>query len=289
MKPGHVLALVLLVAFTGCIEFSRQTLSYRYDKPADTLYIFQDYQGIFGADNPDQLSQEETDQLASVMKGGRTFFFNNWITEYDRAKVEEVLQKPRGEIDANPDYENALRELATLALANIRVENVGFYRNKEGQLCGAQRVTIAHCSEIINAMNRMIPFAMREQAAKEDKPASREAMTKYAATAKWFVKLDGNEVQFQIPMDARAYQDFSDSPAGKGIHASGGAVTFKDDVMLVKLGSRDAKTVSFTLPFSEKAYAPNTVAAAKSYGIKDTFDSRKAAFDFLAPESERKN
>ena len=74
---------VCLALFTGCLEFEQQTLTYRYDAKTDTLRIFQSYQGIFGADAKDGLSQDELAQLDSVLTGQRTFFFANWIFELE--------------------------------------------------------------------------------------------------------------------------------------------------------------------------------------------------------------
>src|SRR5919198_2743031 len=85
--------LLPLALLTGCLEFGKQTMSYHYDKATDTLRIFQDYHGIFGEDakgKPGEgLSAEEQEQLESVLKGQRTFFFSNWIFEYNRQQIEE--------------------------------------------------------------------------------------------------------------------------------------------------------------------------------------------------------
>jgi hypothetical protein len=283
MKSKPILFLVPLLLFAGCIEFSRQTLSYRYDAAADTLYIFQDYEGILGADDSGRLSTEESEQLASVMKGGRTFFFNNWISEYNRARVEEDLKKPKGELDANEEFETAMRTLEQRALSGIQVENIGFYKNKEGQLCGAQRVTVRQCSKIVAALNRMMPFVMRESAGQNDKSEKeRQALLKFAAGNEPFLRFDGNRVEVRTPMDADAFHAFEQGRMAQGIRSGGGSFTFKDDVLTVQLGERDAKTFSITLPFSEKTYVENALAAARQYGIKEGFDPHQAAKEFLA-------
>ncbi len=93
--------LLLACAISGCVEFQEQTMSYRYDKAADELRIFQDYRGIFGGgDGADstpgtELSGREQGELASVLEGQRTFFFANWIFEYDR----EAMQTLRENLD----------------------------------------------------------------------------------------------------------------------------------------------------------------------------------------------
>ena len=145
---------LVLCLLTGCLEFERQSLSFRHDLANDTLYIFQDYQGIFGVENPARLTEAEREQMASVMQQERTFFFANWIAEYNRKLFMEKQQTPKGELDANEAYEASLRALLQVALANIKVENLGFYLNREHRLCGAQRVTVKHVSKVVEALNQ---------------------------------------------------------------------------------------------------------------------------------------
>lgn len=289
MKIKVILPLLALLFLTGCIEFVRQTMSYRHDTATDTLYIFQDYQGIFGAKNASRLEADEVDQLASVMKGERTFFFNNWITEYNRAALEEELRKPKGEINENPEYEAAVRTLGQSALANIRVENVGFYTNKEGQLCGAQRVTIRQCSQVLAALNRILPHLVREQAAQPDKSeAEKRSLLRFTASGEPFIRFDGNQMVFRWPLTEADYREFNGSPHAKSIREAGGSVTYGDGVLILKLGEPKAKTVSFTLPFSTNSYVPNALAEAKGYGIKKAFDPRQAAAQFLTHRTGEK-
>ena len=47
---SSLVLVVCLALLTGCLEFERQTLTYRYDAKTDKLRIFHSYQGIFGAD-----------------------------------------------------------------------------------------------------------------------------------------------------------------------------------------------------------------------------------------------
>ena len=112
--PSLVLV-VCLALFSGCLEFEQQTLTYRYDAKTDTLRIFQSYQGIFGADAKDGLSQDELAQLDSVLTGQRTFFFANWIFEYNRDQLREMIGKLK-----QPDAQQELKmEPAALARAEI--------------------------------------------------------------------------------------------------------------------------------------------------------------------------
>jgi len=82
-----------LALFTGCLDFEQQTLTYRYDAKTDTLRIFQSYQGIFGEDTNDGLSPDEIEQLDSVLSGQRTFFFANWIWEYNHDELRQTMDE----------------------------------------------------------------------------------------------------------------------------------------------------------------------------------------------------
>jgi len=96
-----LLSLAALLFAPGCIEFAEQTMTYRHEAKTDTLYIFQDYRGIFGADKSDGLSDNELEQFNSVLKTQRTFFFNNWITEFNREEAIKTLAELRREYDAS--------------------------------------------------------------------------------------------------------------------------------------------------------------------------------------------
>ena len=67
MRRKFLLWLLPIVLLAGCIEFERQTLTYSYNPATDTLKVFQDYHGIFGADTTNSLSNEELTQFDSVI------------------------------------------------------------------------------------------------------------------------------------------------------------------------------------------------------------------------------
>src|SRR5436190_1284717 len=81
----------LLSVLTGCLEFKEQTLAFRHDLKNDSLRIFQEYHGIFGAAKPESLSQEEEEQLHSVLTTQRTLLFTNWIFEFNNTAMRKYL------------------------------------------------------------------------------------------------------------------------------------------------------------------------------------------------------
>jgi len=148
------LALLPMLWLTGCLEFEDQTLTYRHDPGTDTLRIFQDYHGIFGADNTAKLTDTEMEQLDSVLKGQRTFFFANWILEYNREQLRDLLTElkdpeKRKELEQPETAIARYEKLLTLAVDNVRVENNGFYFDAKGRLCGSQKVIVTQVAKLI--------------------------------------------------------------------------------------------------------------------------------------------
>ena len=164
--PTFVAAWCALL-LTGCLDFEQQTLTYRYDAKTDTLRIFQAYQGIFGGDKPDGLSDQEQEQLQSVLTTPRTFFFANWIAEYDQNTVREALDDLKKPV-AQPQSKRDLADRAgqeiflKLLLENVRVENGDFHLDDQGKLGGVQRVTMTQFSKLVGAANGPIRVFVKE-------------------------------------------------------------------------------------------------------------------------------
>jgi hypothetical protein len=277
------LAASLTVLLTGCLEFERQCLSFRHDAAADTLYIFQDYQGIFGADDPAQLTEGEKEQMASVIKGERTFFFANWLAEFNRKPLAEKQEAPMGELDADESYEAALRSLLAVALANIRVENVGFYLSRDGRLCGAQRVTVKNVSKVVAVLNHWLPGVLRQEGNKWDKTKEqRRNLYAFAGSGQDVLRLDGNRMEIRWPATAEEFVWFRDrSPQGRAFREGAGEMAYANRMIVLTLGKPGAESVSLTLPVSERAYSTNALAEAKKYEIKGVFNAASAAKTFL--------
>jgi hypothetical protein len=274
---------LLACLLTGCLEFERQSLSFRHDSATDTLYIFQDYQGIFGAENPARLSEAEREQMASVMQQERTFFFGNWITEYNRKLFLEKQQAPKGELDENEAYEASLRALIDVALANVKVENVGFYLNRENRLCGAQRVTVKNISKVLAALNDSLRYVARHEGNKwETSKAARRLLHAFADSGQDALRLEGNRLVIRWPATEEDYLKFKDrTPQGAAFRKSGGEMTYTNGVVVLALGQPQSKSVSLTLPVSDHSYSGNSLAEAKKYGVKESFDAVGAAKAFL--------
>ena len=126
-RPLNFSILLLLFSFTSCIEFEQQKLTYIHDEERDELRVTLTYEGIFGNLDKGEYSQKnrddvatheslnllQIDQLESVLREKRAFFFSNWIAEYSKSSVEKMLKSiiKGNEHGKFGDPENKLIEL----------------------------------------------------------------------------------------------------------------------------------------------------------------------------------
>jgi len=257
------LILFLCLTFSSCIEFEREKLSYIHDVEKDELRVTLTYEGIFGnldkgeytqknrddVATHESLNQLQIDQLESVLREKRAFFFNNWIAEYSKPSVEKMLKSI---IKGNKhgkfgDPENKLIELLH---KNVDVQNVGFYKNKVGKLCGAQTVKISNISQVLASANEVIqrqiiahiPQLRKELEEKTPSAWSQKTIDlieKKLENKFEFIQLEGNLMTFSTIL-AEAEQKKVNEDILKD-WPSGTRVKFRDEGIDVKIGGKDDK------------------------------------------------
>jgi hypothetical protein len=283
-----------LLLLCGCLEFAQQTLTYRYDTATDTLKIYQSYQGIYGQSATNRLVDEERSQLQSVLEGQRTFFFANWIFEFNREQTKvwlEELKNPPPEDDPKPDAEMIahLETLLKLALENVTVENGPFYHGADGKLCGVQQVTVKQWSKILAAGNVSLRDAYKREAAKADTAAAdRELYLKSASSPQQYVRMEGNQLQVRLPLTPAEYEkSFKDDPDSARqfelLNQAGGKFTYANNEITMVVGTPTARTVRLTMPVYTNAYSTNVVTELQKQKrtILPKFDADAAAEQFL--------
>ena len=257
------LILFLCLTFSSCIEFEREKLSYIHDVEKDELRVTLTYEGIFGnldkgeytqknrddVATHESLNQLQIDQLESVLREKRAFFFNNWIAEYSKPSVEKMLKSI---IKGNKhgkfgDPENKLIELLH---KNVDVQNVGFYKNKVGKLCGAQTVKISNISQVLASANEVIqrqiiahiPQLRKELEEKTPSAWSQKTIDLIEKKLEHkfeFIQLEGNLMTFSTIL-AEAEQKKVNEDILKD-WPSGTRVKFRDEGIDVKIGGKDDK------------------------------------------------
>ncbi len=285
--------LALALVLTGCIEFERQTLTYQHDTASDTLRIHQTYHGIFGADDPQQLTDKEREQLASVMKGQRTFFFANWAFElnqesFQKGLADAVLPKTNSLEEA---FRRATTNLLTLLIANVQIENGKFHLNEAGQPCGTQRVTLRNVSKLLAAGNATMRKALELEMKDKQTVEERELINRSLARPEPFFSLTGQQIRFRFPVSKAEFDKLGEGDEQlKRFFAEfvklGGGMQHEDRELHVRFGRPDAQRETVTLPMtSQKRYVSNALPHLRdTYGFAKNFDVQKDAENFLRPK-----
>ena len=299
MKRKYSLTLIVLsfsLAFSSCIEFERQKLAYVHDEEKDELRVTLTYEGNFGNLDKGEYSQKnrddvathnslnllQIDQLESVLKEKRAFFFSNWIAEYSKPSVEKML---KAIIKGNKhgkfgDPENKLIELLH---KNVEVQNIGFYKNKMGKLCGGQTLKISNISKVLASANEVIQrqiIAHIPQLRKEHSknvPSAWSARTIDLIEKKLngrfeFIRLEGNLMSFSTIIAEADQKKLTDSSL-KDLPSST-RVEFSDEGIDILIGSKSKKVVHLSKKCFE-GYQPNALNYIEENHRKLVFSSKE--------------
>tara|TARA_B100001094_G_scaffold330241_1_gene394987 strand:- start:336 stop:1181 length:846 start_codon:yes stop_codon:yes gene_type:complete len=198
-------------------------------KNNDTLLIALKYEGIYGATKAgfddrsqdvateEQLSDRQVEQLESVLAGGRAFFFNNWISEYNRAGCAEALQKMQDGKHPEMVFGDPEEKLLNALLDYSEVNNLGFYLDENKRLCGVQSMRISHFTRFIRLLNvffrrqfvEKFPKLRKEQSEAVKSSLSRESIDLLEQALKEdydFLVHEGNLLSVQFPVAKLDYE-----------------------------------------------------------------------------------
>ena len=263
--------------FSGCIEFENQEIVYHHDQDKDEIRMTLSYKGIFGnlkggqnmqkspddKATPEKLNQLQIEQLASVLNEKQAFFFSNWIFEYKQSALKEMLKnKPDDNRFGKPE-----KDLIEALLKNVDIENVGFYEDKEGRLCGAQTLKLSNSSRVISLANRVLgrQLKARLQEMREEKkkktPNSFTSETVDLIEKKTqadfpFIQVEGNLITLTMILTEPDQQRISKSTLTD--LPQGTRIEFKDDALLVKIGGKNAQVGKLSKKCFE-GYLPNAL------------------------------
>nr|MBC8443260.1 hypothetical protein [PVC group bacterium] len=248
------------------------------------------------------LKDDEKKQLDSVFERERTFFFANWIWEYDRGGAEKVAAGEFGKNDEEPmtaektAARTELMALAKLGLANVEVENGKFYLNEEAKLSGYQMVTIGNVLQIVAQASRAINAGVKASGKFENLSEGTNALFRQAVDdGHQWVGVDGSCLRIRIPL---AHQDFVDhkrkaadewsreldaamaieQKPPKGLLGLIGAlrsdvwVSYLDEVVELTIGHPKLSVARISAPVHGR-YEPNAVQyVEEQYGVEQGLD-----------------
>ena len=212
---------------------------------------------------PEKINQLQIEQLASVLNEKQAFFFSNWLFEYKRVSLKAMLKdKPEGNTFGQPE-----KDLIEALLKNVEIENVGFYKDKDGRLCGAQTLKLSHASKVISLANRVLGRQLKARIPEMRKEIENKAKSSFTSETVDliekktqadfpFIQVEGNLITLTMILTDPDQQRISkstlaDLPVGTRIE-------FQDEALLVKIGRKQDESARIWKECF-KGYLPNAL------------------------------
>jgi len=251
--------LLLLFSFSSCIEFEQEKVTYIHDEEKDEIRMTLLYEGIFGnlkksgqfasyqkttedKATPEKLNQLQIEQIESVLNEKQAFFFSNWIFEYNQNTLKEILKNEEEELPtAGKVFGKPEKELIKALLDKIEVENVGFYLDAKGRLCGAQTLRLSNASKVIAMANKVLGRQLKARLP-EMKNFSTETITLIREQLKDdfpFIRIRGNLLHLSMIMNRADQAKFSENSLTQ--LPDGIRIEFNDETLSLKCGGIDDK------------------------------------------------
>ena len=262
LTSKFLIVFFICLTLSSCIEFENQEIVYEHDIEKDELRLVLRYKGIFGnldkgqnsqKDSKDiatkeSLNEKQIEQLESVINEKRAFFFTNWIFEYSPKTLPQFLEETIKRND-NGRFGKPEQDLIKALIENIELQNIGFHKNGQGQLCGAQTLRIQNFSEVLNLSNRVIRRQtiahipqLREELAKGEvrnsiSEENIQFLVKKMKDPYPFIQVDGNLLSFQFPNlypDSENIKQSISNELPKGTR-----IIQKDRNIIIAMGTKD--------------------------------------------------
>ena len=279
---------LIFAGCTSCIEFDKQTMVFRHYPKTDTLVIWQQYEGIHGEGEGDELRDEEIEQLESVLQGQRTFFFANWGYEYDGKAVKQYIQDLKKELkegaaDKDPAQLRSLISSLELLQKSIDIYNVSFYLNKQGQLSATQQVTLRNVSKHIKAANTFLRGLIVIGKLDADDEFTQFLLDRSVEDELEYITLEGQRLRVQWPMSAKQFKQLAvDEDVIKKFTQTGGTVKHANGSLWVEIGKVQSADTTVSMRLSDAEFKNNAAEhVAKRFGIDRKFDPAKARAAFF--------
>ena len=244
----------------AALNLKNKTLVFRHYPETDTLVIWQHYEGIYGEDQEHGLSEKERDQLHSVVNGQRTFFFANWMTEYNAKDIDRVIKEGEAELQngiepkAEADAARQLLALAKLLKKSVAIKNGPFYLNEQKRLSATQQISIRNAGKIIRELNS----ALRASILREDAPfgvfeegdPNIELLEKSAHAKMEYLTLQGQRLRFQYPLTQKNFREVDDNDM-KAFRNAGVTFEHENNLLIITAGKVKAGETSVFRQWNE--------------------------------------
>ena len=300
-----LIACLAVLLLSGCIEFEKQTLVFRHYPETNTLVIWQHYEGIHGEDNEHDLSKKEREQLHSVVNGQRTFFFGNWITEYNAEDTGKFIAEEEARLKkgfaSKPEADEArqLLAFARMVRKSVIIKNGPFYLNQQKRLSATQHVTLNNVGKITRDINAFFHMAILQGnrifdvfGGFEKGDPNIELLEKSAHVKMEYLTLKGQQLQFRWPMTAehfhRGMREKSTAKLVELARKGGVTIQQKDNLLIITVGKLKAADTFVCIKLPDVAFQPNANGTvSKRYGLAKDFNPAKARAKFLKDSDAR--
>ena len=224
---------------------------------------------------PEKLNQLQIEQLESVLNEKQAFFFSNWIFEYNQNTLKEILKNEEEELTTEGKvFGKPEKELIKSLLAEIEIENIGFYLDAKGRLCGAQTLRLSNASKVITMANKVLGRQLKARLP-EMKNFSPETITLIREKLKEdfpFIRLSGNLLHLSMIMNRADKVKFSENSLTK--LPNGIRIEFSDEILSLKCGDKDDESGFASMKCFE-GYQPNALNYIEENHSKLLFTSQK--------------
>ena len=282
----------------GCIEFEKQTLVFRHYLGTDTLVIWQHYEGIHGEDNEHGLSKNEREQLHSVVNGERTFFFANWIFEYNAHEINKSITKLEADlkIGIEPQTEAELSRrtlaLAKLLYKSVTIKNGPFYLNKQQRPSATQHVTIRNIGKLLRECNALCHFVILKGDGVigefEEGDPNIELLEKSAQNKMAYLTIKGQQLRLRWPMTEQNFRKEMNVKVMEVFRKADVTIQHKNNLLTITVGKVNGTETAVSIPLPDVAFQPNaTDRVVKRYGFTKGFNPAQARAKFFKDSDAR--
>ena len=224
---------------------------------------------------PEKLNQLQIEQLESVLNEKQAFFFSNWIFEYNQNSLKQILENEENELTTEGKvFGKPEKELIKSLLAEIEIENIGFYLDAKGRLCGAQTLRLSNASKVITMANKVLGRQLKARLP-EMKNFSPETITLIRKKLKEdfpFIRLSGNLLHLSMIMNRADQVKFSENSLTK--LPNGIRIEFSDEILSLKCGDKDDESGFASMKCFE-GYQPNALNYIEENHSKLVFSPKK--------------
>jgi hypothetical protein len=182
-----LIGLVLLAA-PGCVELTGQRITWSYDAAKDEVQILLFYDGVH--DSGTDQHGKGAEQIPQFAEHG-DFMVIDWMLRFDRTQAEKEANSP----GISSEYREFYRACLT-----IRAEPIGFYREPDGRLGAAQRITIPAATKFFARLNWFVG-GLRLDGVKSVMPRTAGRMQAATKAGHIWIALDGNAIRIVLPVD----------------------------------------------------------------------------------------